>query len=140
MNPTQSIRERNLESECTFTASRSSGPGGQNVNKVNTKIDLRFHISGSALLTQDEKEKLLERLKNRVTEEGLIIISSQQSRSQLKNKKLAIEKFYQMLEDALEEPPERKPVKMPASLKAKRLEEKKQKSEKKALRKPPLPE
>lgn len=110
------------------------------MNKVNTKIDLRFPISQSALFTQDEKEKILERLKNRITEEGVIVISSQQTRSQLKNKKIAIEKLYQLLEDTLEEPPERKPVKMPASLREKRLEEKKQKSEKKALRKPPATE
>jgi ribosome-associated protein len=133
------LRERNLESECIFTAQRSSGPGGQNVNKVNTRIDLRFNVDESEILTDEEKERITEKLKNKITDDGFLLISSQESRSQAKNKAIAIEKFYDILESALKEPKKRKRYKMPESLRRKRLEEKRQRSERKALRKrPPL--
>jgi ribosome-associated protein len=131
------LRERNLDNECTFTAQRSSGPGGQNVNKVNTRIDLRFNVSGSIILTNDEKERISAKLKNKITDEGFLLISSQESRSQANNKTIAIEKFYALIESALKEPKKRKRFKMPESLRRKRLEEKRQRSERKALRKRP---
>ena len=75
-----------LSSECIFAASRSSGPGGQNINKVNTKVELRFNITDSKILNDSEKELLLEKLASRINQEGLLILSSQSERSQLKNK------------------------------------------------------
>jgi ribosome-associated protein len=134
---TITLKDRNLESECIFTAQRSSGPGGQNVNKVNTRIDLRFNVSGSIILTNDEKERISAKLKNKITDEGFLLISSQESRSQANNKTIAIEKFYALIESALKEPKKRKRFKMPESLRRKRLEEKRQRSERKALRKRP---
>lgn len=129
--------ERSLADECIYTASRSSGPGGQSVNKVNTRIELRFDVLRSTLLIDEEKRKIVARLKNKISDEGILIVTAQDSRSQLKNKKSATEKFYQLIEDALKDKPKRKPVKISAAHKAKRLEEKKQQAEKKALRKPP---
>ncbi len=126
-----------FDSELIFRSSRSSGPGGQNVNKVNTKIELRFNIPGSAILREDEKETLLEKLKNKVNNEGELIIISQNSRSQIKNKENALDKFYLLIEEALAPVKERKPIKQPRQAKEKRLDEKQKKSEKKDLRKPP---
>ena len=129
--------DRVFDSELIFRSSRSSGPGGQNVNKVNTKIELRFNIPGSALLNEDEKETLMGKLKNRVNNEGELIIISQHSRSQIKNKTNAINKFYRLIEEALTPAKERKPIKQLRQPKEKRLEEKQKQSEKKDLRKPP---
>ena len=125
-----------FDSELIFRSSRSSGPGGQNVNKVNTKIELRFNIPGSAILREDEKETLLEKLKNKINNEGILIIISQYSRSQIKNKANAVDKFYRLIEEALTPAKERKPIKQPRHIKEKRLEEKQKQSEKKDLRKP----
>jgi ribosome-associated protein len=128
---------RNFDSELVFRSSRSSGPGGQHVNKVNTKIELRFDIGGSALLNEDEKITLLEKLKNKVNNEGVLIIISQHSRSQIKNKTNALDKFYRLIEDALTPAKKRKATKRPLHDKEKRLEEKQKRSETKELRKPP---
>jgi len=107
------------------------------VNKVNTRIDLRFNVAESIILTDDEKDRITEKLKNKITDEGFLLISSQESRSQSKNKTIAIEKLYDLLEIALKETKKRKRRKMPESLRRKRLEEKRQRSERKALRKRP---
>jgi len=131
------IRYRGLEREFRFAATRSSGPGGQNVNKVNTKAELRFPVVDSALLTEDEKDKILLKLANRINDEGVLVLSSGESRSQLKNKELVVKKFYRLLDIALKEQKHRIPIRLPASLRRKRLEEKRRRAEKKNLRKPP---
>jgi ribosome-associated protein len=136
MEPT-SLQERKLEDECVFNATRSSGPGGQHVNKVNTKIELRFDVNKSTRLSDEEKQTIITRLTQKISEDGTLIITAQDSRSQFKNKQTAIKKFYQLLEDALKKKRKRIPVKIPTVQKEKRLEEKKQKAEKKAMRKPP---
>ena len=94
-----------LSAEFQFLTSRSSGPGGQNVNKVNSKVELRFDIQNSSLLTDDQKEILLVKLATKITSEGILSIVSQRDRSQLSNKEDAIEKLYLLLSKAL------KPVK-----------------------------
>ncbi|ASB50851.1 alternative ribosome rescue aminoacyl-tRNA hydrolase ArfB [Alkalitalea saponilacus] len=129
------IRNRNFISEIGFIATRSSGPGGQHVNKVSSKIELRFSISESSLLTPEEKERILWRLKNRINNKGEIIITAQEERSQLKNKILAIEKFYQLIEGALKTNKARKATKPTQSSIAKRILNKKITGEKKRLRK-----
>jgi len=126
-----------FESEILFSASRSSGPGGQNVNKVSTKVELRFNIPNSNLLSDSEKEILLVKLKNKINNEGDLILVSQEERSQLKNKEKALEKFYELIEKALTPPKKRKPTKPTQASKKKRLEEKKLVSEKKSQRKKP---
>lgn len=129
--------EKILDNELIFRASRSSRPGGQHVNKVSTKIELRFDVKNSFLLTEEEKELLFQKLKNKINSEGELIIVSQYSRSQLKNKKNAIEKFHVLIEEALIPDKVRKIVKPPPEMKRKRLEEKQKRAEKKELRKPP---
>lgn len=137
METQPTLISRNLEEECAFTATRSSGPGGQNVNKVNTRIELRFAVNDSTRLSDEEKEKILLKLKNKISEDGILIVTAQDHRSQIKNKKLAIEKFYLLLEFALREKRKRKKFRLPDSVRKKRLEAKRRLSEKKKLRKPP---
>ena len=121
---------RGFSREFLFSASRSSGPGGQNVNKVSTKVELRFDIPHSILLTEEEKEILLTQLQKKINSEGILIIVSQSERSQLKNKEKTIEKFYTLLQKSLAPKKKRKPTKPNAVAKEKRLEEKKMNSEK----------
>jgi ribosome-associated protein len=129
------IKDRKLENEFTFSTSRSSGPGGQNVNKVNTKVELRFNIDNSEILSNHEKHKIKYRLNNRITTNNELIITSQDERSQLKNKEKAIEKFYQIISMALKNHKKRKPTKPTRSSVEKRLNQKKQHAQKKSLRK-----
>jgi len=129
------VRERNFDNEFIISASRSSGPGGQNVNKVSSKIDLRFNVSASSLLDEEEKELILQKLTARINNEGELIIVSQSERSQLQNKELAIEKFYDLIEKALKPVRKRKPTKPSYASKMLRLEHKKLLSKKKANRK-----
>ena len=131
----QYIVNRDFSNELTFSACRSSGPGGQNVNKVSTKIELRFNVGKSILLTEEEKEVIRDFLKNRINNEDELIILCQTERSQLKNKEKSIEKFYSLIEKALKPKKKRKPTKPSPGEKEKRLEEKRLKSEKKEARK-----
>ena len=126
-----------FSNEIKFKTSRSTGPGGQNVNKVNTKVELRFDVVNSGVLTDMEKEHLLRKLRNKITTDGILIIVSQQSRSQLKNKKIATDKFYKLIENAFTPDTKRIPFHLPASQKIKRLEQKRKNAEKKDCRKPP---
>lgn len=129
---------RDFSSEFSFQASRSSGAGGQNVNKVNSRIELRFSITNSLILSDEEKAILFAKLSSKLTDDGTLIITSQVSRSQLENKELCIEKFYQIIEKALIPKKPRRPTKPTAASKRKRLDEKKGNSEKKQMRRKPL--
>lgn len=128
------IRERGLERECSFTAARSSGPGGQNVNKVATKIELAFHVINSQLLSDEEKATISEKLSTKINEDGYLKVSSSESRSQAANKEAALEKLYDTLEKALIKPKKRKPTKMPKAVKEQIKATKRKTSEKKASR------
>jgi ribosome-associated protein len=130
----ENIRDRGLEHECKLSATRSSGPGGQNVNKVSTKVELRFSVSSSRILNEDEKDKIFKRLSRYINNEGELLLFSQESRSQIENKETVIEKFYLLLEDAFKERKPRKKTRVPAGIKKKRLDEKKKRSRLKADR------
>jgi ribosome-associated protein len=130
----QSLINRNFEPEFNFSTSRSSGPGGQNVNKVNTKVELRFSVNESSILTDLEKIKILNLLKNRINSEGELIIVSQSERSQLKNKENVVDKFYQLIYLALKPIKRRKPSRPTRSSIEKRLQLKKANSQRKAQR------
>ncbi|UYZ58589.1 alternative ribosome rescue aminoacyl-tRNA hydrolase ArfB [Hymenobacter latericus] len=120
--------------ELQFQTARSSGPGGQNVNKVETKVELRFQPGASAVLTEEQKQRLLEKLASRLTAEGVLIVTAQESRSQQRNKELAVQKFYELLQRSLHRPKARKATKPGAGAVRKRLEGKRRQSEKKANR------
>ena len=128
------LTKDDLNPELNFTFSRSSGPGGQSVNKVNTKVTLRFSIPESDILTDEQKGILAEKLTNQMTKEGEVIIVSQASRSQLKNKEDVIRKLYDLLNEALRPKKKRKPTKPTKASKERRIHDKKANSEKKTRR------
>ncbi|PKP36511.1 MAG: aminoacyl-tRNA hydrolase [Bacteroidetes bacterium HGW-Bacteroidetes-15] len=128
---------RDFSPEFTFSASRSGGAGGQNVNKVNTKVELRFTISSSSLLNDYEKEILSEKLANKLTTEGELIIVSQTERTQLGNKQKCIEKFYKTISRALKVDKKRTPTKPTKASRIKRMNIKRIQSDKKEMRKKP---
>lgn len=129
------IQQKDLSGELIYSSSRSSGPGGQNVNKVNTRIELRFNLPGSEMLNEGEKIKIQSALGNRINKEGFLILVSQTERSQLANKKKVTERFYKLLQKALAPVKKRKPTRPTLASKERRIESKKLLSRKKALRK-----
>ena len=139
-SPTSSQRNldaRLLNSELEFSASRSDGPGGQNVNKVSTKITLRLNIRDSKLLTDEEKVLLTSKLARRLTKEGVLILSSQAHRSQLQNKLDVEEKLNSLLLIAQYVEKTRKKTKASKSSREKRKFSKMLNSEKKKWRQKP---
>jgi len=128
------LYKRNFKSELTFRTSRSSGPGGQNVNKVNSKVELRFNIAQSILLSDDEKQTLSTKLRSKITREGDLIIISQEYRSQLQNKEAATARFYTLLQTALSPSKKRRPTRRTKASVERRIEKKKQHAAKKADR------
>lgn len=92
---------KKIVSELTFKTSRSSGAGGQNVNKVESKVELRFDVYNSTILSEEQKEKFAKRWHNRINSEGVFVLCSSQHRSQLANKEHTLKKFFNMLETSL---------------------------------------
>jgi ribosome-associated protein len=116
------------EEELHFAASRSGGPGGQNVNKVSSKITLTFDVLNSPSLDEDQRARISSRLSTRINKDGVLRVVSQTTRSQDLNREEAIARFIELLRDALFEHKPRKKKRVPASAKAKRLEEKKKRT------------
>jgi ribosome-associated protein len=130
----ENLDTESLLAECTFTAVRSGGKGGQNVNKVSSKVILYFNVNESLTLDDGEKELIHANLMTRINKEGVLQLSSSVERSQLDNKKRVQEKFIKLISAALVIAEERIETKVPLSAKRKRKEEKIQKSVKKQLR------
>ncbi len=126
-----------LKSDLSYKAVRSSGSGGQHVNKVASKVVLYFNLEKSQLFDDDEKQRLRQFFKNRLNKQGILILSCEESRSQFRNKAIVTLRFLELIDDALKEDKERKPTKIPKAVRRKRLDNKRKNSEKKANRKPP---
>ena len=123
--------------ELSFKAIRSSGSGGQHVNKVSSKVELHFFIENSSILSDEQKQLLLKSLKFRLTNNNELILQCDETRSQHKNKELVINRFFELIKKGLKVPKKRKPTKIPKSVIRKRLKNKKRQSERKANRKKP---
>ncbi|WP_411767196.1 alternative ribosome rescue aminoacyl-tRNA hydrolase ArfB [Winogradskyella sp. A3E31] len=126
-----------LVNEVSYKAVRSSGSGGQNVNKVATKVELYFDLANTSQFSDDEKIKLENFFNNRLSKDGVLVLSCGESRSQFRNKSIVTQRFFELLEEGLREEKERIPTKTPKAAKRKRLKNKRINSEKKANRKPP---
>ena len=124
-----------VTSELNFKAVRSSGAGGQNVNKVSSKIVLIYDVATSQGLDDEEKLLLQTKLKTKISQENLLILTCDEDRSQFKNKKIIIKRFFEMLEKALAKPKVRKATKISKGANEKRIQEKKKAGEIKAGRK-----
>jgi ribosome-associated protein len=124
-----------ISSELNFKAVRSSGAGGQNVNKVSSKIVLIFDVATSQGLNENEKLLLYTKLKTKISQENLLILTCDEDRSQFKNKKIIIKRFFEMIENALALPKVRKATKISKGANEKRIQEKKKAGEIKAGRK-----
>lgn len=124
-------------SELQFKASRSSGPGGQHVNKTSSRVSVFFELENSTGLSEEEKLRLQTKLKSNLTNEGVLVLHCETSRSQHKNKELVIEKLKATLKKALQKEKKRVPTKRTKASVYKRLESKKKQASKKESRKKP---
>ena len=116
------------ENELVFKVSRSGGPGGQNVNKLNTRVTLLFDVANCGSLSDLQKQKILARLTSRADVNGVLRVVSQKFRTQRANRNAAIERLQQLLADAMKIRPVRKKVEVPYAAKQQRLEKKRRKS------------
>ena len=124
------------EEDLKFKFVRSSGPGGQNVNKVSTAVQLRFDVVGSSTLPSDLRSRLMTLAGNRVTENGVLVIDAQQYSSQSQNRQAAIDRLVDLIKQAAIPPKVRRKTKLSAGAKQRRVESKRRRGEVKQLRKP----
>jgi len=131
------MENEKIISELSFKAVRSSGAGGQNVNKVSSKVVLTFDLKNSQALTQEEKLLVEIKLASRLTTDSILILNCDEDRSQFRNKEIVIKRFLTLMKDALFIPKERKPTRIPKSVIRKRIKNKKSISEVKKNRRKP---
>ena len=137
MKDPKSIAQRDFLPEFQFQTSRSSGPGGQNVNKLETRVTLRFNLQNSNVLNEEEKEHLTKKWEKQLTNEGEMLFNSEEHRTQIRNKDEVVAKFRKAIELAFTKPKPRKKTKPSKGAIQARLTTKKKNSDKKASRKPP---
>ena len=131
------MNSKDIINELSFKAIRSSGAGGQHVNKTSSKIELTFNLENSNALSKKEKERLKEKLSSKLTNENVLILFCEETRSQHRNKEIAIKRFLEIIKKGLTKPKIRKETKPSKASIQKRLEKKQNNSIKKTLRKKP---
>ena len=124
------------EDELRFVFSRSSGPGGQNVNKVSSRVTVFFDVAGSENLSEWQKKRIFGKLKSRISKDGVLHVHCQKSRTQGENRRLVVERLGELLRSALVRKPVRKKTRVSKAAKMRRVDEKKRRGEVKKLRKP----
>ena len=122
------------DNELEFVVSRSGGPGGQNVNKVSTRVTLRFAVDASAVLSADQRRRIHSKLASRISKDGILQVTSQRTRSQELNRVDVMERFAELLREALHREAPRIPTRVSRAAKIKRVEEKKKRTRVKAAR------
>ena len=131
------MNKENILKEIHFKATRSSGAGGQHVNKVSSKVEVTFDLENSKSLSENEKQLLTQKLAARLTKENHLILSCEETRSQHRNKEIAIQKFLRLITESLIRPKKRRPTKPSRASVRRRSETKQRTSVKKTLRKKP---
>lgn len=131
----EELKSQKLHTECFYKTSRSSGKGGQNVNKLETKVELLFHVEESSILSQEQKIRLLLKLATKLDKHGYLHLISENHRTQLRNKGTVIENFYELIAKSLKKEMPRKPTKPTKASKEKRKTGKTKRSEVKNSRK-----
>lgn len=135
MNPRSPVNPTDLQPDLRYQFARSGGAGGQNVNKVATKAELRFNVRDSTRLTDEQRSVLLEKWANKLTTDGELVLTHQTERTQLANREKVTKKFYRLVERAFERPKPRRATKPSKAAVAERIAGKKRKGEVKAGRK-----
>ncbi len=125
------------ETELEVRTARSSGPGGQGVNTTESKVELRWDVARSAALDETQRARLLERLGSRLTDDGVLILTGQEHRSQHRNREAVLARFQALVGEALTPPRTRRRTRPTRAAKERRLRQKRRRSEVKRLRRPP---
>jgi ribosome-associated protein len=131
---------RNLtipEGELELSFARAGGPGGQHVNTAATKVELRFDVERSQALSAEQKERIRRRLGSRLTKDGVLVLQASEHRSQAMNRRAVVGRFRNLLREAIRQPKQRKPTRPSRAARERRIEDKRRRSEKKRLRRPP---
>ena len=127
-------------SELRFRFARSSGPGGQHVNRSATQVELLFDVANSPSLNETQRQRVLRKLKSRIDKEGILHLVSQESRSQLRNREEVVKRFQELMREALRTPKRRLPTRPTPASQERRLREKRRRSEIKRSRRPVQPD
>lgn len=125
------------ETELELQFARAGGPGGQHVNTTATKVELRWDVDASEALTDEQKRRVKEALANRITKDGVLLLAASERRSQTRNREAALARFAHLVGEALVPPAPRRPTRPPRAAKERRLQEKRERAEKKAQRRDP---
>ena len=128
------------EAELSIRASRAGGPGGQHVNQSSTRVEVRWRVKTSPSITDEQRERLLEKLASRIDSKGYLRVVADERRSQLRNREAAVDRLNQLVREALRTPKPRKKTKPPASANLKRLEDKRRRGAQKKQRRPVDPD